>query len=137
MTPASKPGEGTGRCTATTRDGEPCKAPPMTGRDVCTMHSETAPAVHAAGGRARAEPDRYLSKAEARGIKLADPCAMPRTLERLARYVLTGRLDPKVANCAAYLAATAIRASETAELAERLALLERAAELQEATHATH
>ena len=65
-----------------------------------------------------------LSVGQTRGLKLADPGAIPATLERIGRRVLRGELDHRLANCYGYLASIAIRAHDVADLQERLALLE-------------
>jgi hypothetical protein len=97
----------------------------MHGERLCVLHDpEQGRAARSAGGHSRAA--HVLSKEEAASIKLADPRAVPATLEMVARWAATGAMETRVANAIAVCAATAIRASDSADLARRLDVLEAA-----------
>lgn len=114
------------RCGGTTRAGRPCGAHPARGRQFCTLHDpKRAPAVHAAGGRARSRR-AVLTSEEAEHIRLANVSDAPASLERVARWAATGALDVRIANCIGVLASASVRAADAAELEKRLTQLERA-----------
>ena len=119
-------------CSATTDGGQACQARPLHGTDRCFAHSAD-PAVAGArdearqrGGQARAAP-RLLSRDEAaKLIRLRSPGDVPTTLEEVARAVACGRLETRAGNLVVLAASAAVRASDTADLARRLADLEAA-----------
>ena len=70
--------------------------------------------------------EQVLTEGQTRGLRLADPRDIPKTLERIGRRVLRGELNHKLANSYGYLASIAIRAHDVGQLAERIELLEAA-----------
>jgi hypothetical protein len=63
-------------------------------------------------------------------VPVEDVESVVRLLGRTINQVLTGQVDPKVANTAGYLASVLLRALEGAEFEERLAQLEEMANQQ-------
>ncbi|PKN54808.1 MAG: hypothetical protein CVU56_24520 [Deltaproteobacteria bacterium HGW-Deltaproteobacteria-14] len=76
-----------------------------------------------------------LSAGQLRGIRLDDPKLIAVSLHRMARYVLVGKLSHKLANCVGQLASIALRAHDTADIAERLDALEAALDGRDTTTA--
>ncbi|TNF22909.1 MAG: hypothetical protein EP329_28145, partial [Deltaproteobacteria bacterium] len=70
--------------------------------------------------------DGTITVGQARRLNIADPKKVPETLNRVARWMLTGAIRPDLARTFAYLAQVAVRASDVADLAERLDALEAA-----------
>ena len=128
------------RCLATTRSGEPCKAHPLAGSDLCSLHTPgLASAIGRRGGLNRRRTPKptprprqtFEEVAAARGGPLpaiesapAGDAAPPRNpdenpmtarevriyMEKLTRLVAGGRLDPALARAATTAAATWLRA---------------------------
>jgi hypothetical protein len=134
------------RCLATTRSGEPCKAHPLAGSTLCSLHT---PGLASERGRRgglnrrrpvpppKVMPDPALPKADAKAAATAPaPPAGPMDahqvriyLENLTRNVAVGRLDPALARAATTAAAQWLRAiamdEKSAEIEKRLAALEK------------
>jgi hypothetical protein len=111
------------RCTATNRNGKPCGAASMTGRNVCYLHSQSGLAVQLGrrGGERRAV-------CLPTGIPEFSAPTNPAELRALVANVLVetrvGKLQPKIANSIALLAAVLIKATEHSELTARIKHLE-------------
>lgn len=110
-------------CKAMTVSGQPCKANPLAS-GFCLIHSEAGKAAEL--GRKGGRGNRHVqSEAE------PTPLAPPRTaadvrsaLSNLMADVAHGRLDPKTANCVAYISTSLLKAIEVGELEERIERLE-------------
>lgn len=100
------------RCRATNQAGKPCRARPLEGGALCSMHDpERGPSVRRAGVEARAVRADLLTPEEAAElVKLRHPADVPATLENIARLTATGRLDARRANVLVQLAGNAERA---------------------------
>ena len=114
------------RCQKKKRDGKRCGARALTGNKYCAMHSEPGKAAElgSRGGRRRSvsndpEPDT------------SPPAELPKTAEGVRdllaeaiSHVRRRKLDVKVGNGVAYLAASLLRAIELSDLESRLRALE-------------
>ncbi len=117
------------RCKGITKDGKPCAAKPRPGTEVCPWHSadlaERRREWSRRGGinssnRARARkalPANVMTMQELHGV-----------LGLTIRGVLSGRVEPSVANSVASLARAMTTVAEAGEFEQRLAALEVAAE---------
>lgn len=108
-------------CSATRRDGEPCRARPT--RDgLCMAHSPTlrekAQSARRAGG--------YNSARAARLGKLVPPRLMSvyDRLEEALRQVHQGELEPRIAQAMAALAGALVKVLTSGELESRVRALE-------------
>ena len=110
------------RCTATTRSGKPCEAPPARGTKRCLMHTgDNASVLGAKGGRRRAVYNPSNLEAFAAPKTVSD---MRQLLASTIVETRSGRIDPKVANTIAYLGTAFMNACELADLEARLQALE-------------
>lgn len=108
-------------CTAKTRSGKPCTAPPLRGTLRCAFHT---PGHASRAGQVGGPRRRLLDPAQ-----LA-PFEPPRTAHDLRDLlaatiieVRAGKLEPRVANALAYLGAGFLSCLEHTDLAEQLAAL--------------
>lgn len=111
-----------GRCTAKTRAGKPCQAPPLRGRRVCLLHSGRASEMGSKGGRRRAVFNPQCLE------QLPAPKTAAGMRDLLATSIMElrgGRLDPKMSNALSCLAASFLKALEISDLETRLDALER------------
>jgi hypothetical protein len=108
-------------CRATTKGGQPCSAPPLSGMDRCIMHSGRAAELGSKGGRRRAvfNPTNL------------EPFRAPQSAGDLMRLVAAtivevraAKIDPRSANSIAYLGASFLKAVELVDLDARLKVLE-------------
>ena len=114
------------RCQGITKAGASCPRRAMTGGKYCHLHdpslAETRRAQASQAARA-ARPRRVAS------ATLDIPCLdtlnrLPSFITGQIRAVLTGRIDPKVSNSAAYWMGLLIRVLEKTDLDERILRLE-------------
>lgn len=110
-------------CRAITSKGKQCRANPLPS-GFCLIHS--APGKAAELGRKGGQGNRHVQP----DVE-ASPLAPPRTaadvrtaLSELMADVKQGRVDPKTANCVAYISVSLLKAIEVGELEERIGLLE-------------
>jgi hypothetical protein len=113
-------------CSRLRRDGKPCRAKALPGRDVCAFHAEDLAAKRKAGreegGRRSKRPAVLSSAGDVTFGTVADVTAL---LASTASQVRRGEVDCRVGNCLAYIAATALRALLPDETARELAELRR------------
>lgn len=111
------------QCSATRRDGSPCRAQALPGRAYCWSHdpdqAARREAARRAGGRNRAGVIRMRKSATP---ALASLCNQ---LEGALTDTLEGAIEPRVASAAASLAGVLVRAYQVGEIETRLADLER------------
>jgi hypothetical protein len=114
------------RCAATTRDGTPCQAPPLSDSAYCFHHDPAREAerkeARAEGGR-RSRPPAVLP--DAPDVDFTSVAEVLALLGQTASQVRRGQLDTKAGNCLAYISSVALRAIEGNELAQELADLRR------------
>jgi hypothetical protein len=126
---ALPPGNPLAHCTATTADGRPCPARPMSGSDRRYQHSEDpATAEHRAVSRRlggiNATHQRFLG-ADAAPPVLEHPEGVRALLADTIQQVRTGQLPPAAANAVVYAVGTALKLAEL-ELSAKVAKLEQA-----------
>ena len=115
------------KCEATTRTGEPCKAPPLHGDRFCFHHSperakERADARRRGGLSLHYGEGGKGERPEASIREVGDVLAL---LETAARDVLARKPSVQRARALVYVSGTALKALETSDLAERITALER------------
>ena len=115
-------------CSHTTRNGSPCRAAALAGKDCCTFHDPELAARRAAGrragGRARSRPRAVLSKAP--DIQFTSVGDVIDLLAATASQVRRGEIDVKIGNLLTYIAGTATNAVLKGDMEKRLAAMERA-----------
>jgi hypothetical protein len=115
----------TDSCKALTKSGKPCKAVPLA-NGLCLFHSGRQNPVQL--GRKGGRKNRHtIPDGE------STPLTPPQTasdvkvsLANLMSDVKHGRVEPKIANCCAYIASSLLKAIEVGDLEERIAKLEEA-----------
>ena len=140
------------RCTATARSGQPCRAHPLAGSTLCSLHTPGLASERGRRGglnrrRPVPQPKTIHDLAVERGTVVpqteSGPMNVPAPmepmdahqvrvyLEKLTRSVAAGRLDPVLARAATTAAAQWLKAialdEKNAQLEKRLAALEKAA----------
>jgi hypothetical protein len=110
-------------CEEKNKDGKPCGATPLSGKNICLFHSgDNASQLGARGGRRRAiyRPD---------GLAQFEP---PKTAADLTALFATsiiemrsGKLDPRVANSISYLGLGFLKALDVSTIEERLDAVEK------------
>lgn len=116
------------RCRGKTKEGRPCGAPAIAGRDYCYFHAhpEQARIQGQKGGRGNRYAATDLTVPE-NGTSQALAAVLDRALEEL----LAGRLQPRIATALAQLVNTRRRLTERVELERRIAQLERQMESEQ------
>lgn len=119
------------QCSATRRDGQPCKAPALKDGK-CFAHApglrQKREAARQAGGRNRATAARL----EARSATLV-PAVMRPVLHRLLQAMIevgNGTMEPRRATALASVASAIVRVYEVGQIEERLSALEEGARSQ-------
>jgi hypothetical protein len=111
-------------CTATTKQGRPCRSFALPDRDVCLWHApDLAGKVEAARKRGGTTAMK-LKILRGRRAKLDTPRALVRFLADLAQDVLAGTVEPDVGRVVGYLINTQRQLIEASDLAERMERLE-------------
>ena len=114
------------QCERRKRDGRRCKAPALSGREYCALHSDPdrAKQLGSKGGRRRAA----IGEAEQDAPTPVEP---PKTAEAVrdllaqtVAEVKMRKLDTRTANALAYTGATLLKAIEVSSLEGKLAALE-------------
>jgi len=117
-------------CERRKRDGRRCKAPALSGKKYCALHSDPdrAKQLGSKGGRRRAATDEGEQDAS---MKEATPVEPPTTAEAVRNLLAQAvaevkmrKLDTRTANALAYTGATLLKAIEVSSLESRLAALE-------------
>jgi hypothetical protein len=112
------------RCTAKTKAGRSCSAPPLHGGKLCAFHANPSRAAEL--GRCGGYKNRHVP-ADVPESSTLPPNSASDVQVLLARAVADlrdRRLDPKTASSLAYVAQALIRSIEVADLERRLAKLE-------------
>ena len=111
-------------CHAKTKAGSRCRAPAVSGKQYCSLHSDPTRAVKL--GRKGGAKNRH------RCVPFSEPVSVPTTaadvrnlLAEAIGQLRAGRLDPKIATSLAYVSGPLIKLIETAELELRVQTLER------------
>jgi hypothetical protein len=111
-------------CQAKTKAGFRCRAPAVSGKQYCSLHSDPTRAVKL--GRKGGAKNRH------RCPPFSEPVSVPSTAADVKKLLAeaigqlrAGRLDPKIATSLAYVSGPLIKAIETAELELRVQTLER------------
>lgn len=116
------------QCAAITGRGTPCPNAPSADSEWCGLHDpEIGAEARRAGGVARAASLNravFTPEEAEQAIRFRDPKGIPGSLEQLARAMATGKLDHSVGNAIVTAANAAIRATDSADLAKRLELIE-------------
>ncbi len=125
----SRPRKPVTHCTATTADGRPCPARPVSGSDRCYQHSDDPAiaeqrAVARRRGGMNATSQRFLPDGTAPPV-LANAEGVRQLLADTIQQVRTGQLPPAVANSVVYAVTTALKLAEM-ELSAQVAELEEA-----------
>ena len=107
------------QCTETNRQGKRCRAWAVNGETKCHLHSQPGKAAQLGvqGGHRRkmlaaANPGTVAPPETAKDVR--------KLLARSMADVLTGKLDPRLANAAGYLGTAFLRAVEVADLEPQL-----------------
>ena len=128
------------KCKATRKDGEPCRADARTLSDFCAFHDPTqVEAFH--NGRVKGgetgTPATLATVKPWRGtvgdvdvMKSVSPAELVNLLCQTIDDVLTGAIDPKVANAVGYLTGAIVKVQQTEALIERLSAIEEALQLR-------
>lgn len=128
------------KCRATRKDGKPCRADAVAGSDYCSFHDpKKADAFH--NGRVKGGEAGKLATLSAvspwRGtegevavLKSVEPAELVNLLCDTIDNVLTGAIDPKVANAVGYLAGVIVKIQQYEAIEERLASIEEALQLR-------
>lgn len=137
------------KCKATRKDGEPCRAEAIPGADYCNFHdpkrAEAFQKGREKGGRspklpALAEAQRPATLAtvkpwrgqpgEVEVLRSVQPVELVNLLCQTIDDVLTGCIDPKVANAVGYLVGAITKVQQLEALDERLSAIEEALSLK-------
>ncbi len=113
----------TRQCSHITSDGQPCKAAPQMGKDVCIAHDDSRAAEVAA---ARVKGGKKTAASRQR-VEIAPPTSV-RDLKRVAGEVISavaaGRMSERQAHLIERMMAVFLKANEAADVERRLAKLE-------------
>jgi hypothetical protein len=120
------------QCKETNRQGKRCKAWAVNGETKCHLHSQPGKAAQLGvkGGHRRkmlpaADPGTVVPPETATDVR--------KLLARSMADVLTGKLDPRLANAAGYLGTAFLRAVEVADIEPQLAELKAKLEILHVT----
>jgi len=121
------------KCQATTRTGEPCKAPPLHGDRFCFHHSPERAKERADARRRGGLSLHYgnAGKGEGPEASIREVGDVLRLLETAARDVLSRKPSVQRARALVYLSGAALKALETADLEERIRALEHRMSMRE------
>jgi hypothetical protein len=115
-------------CVATTQRGTPCQGIVPGGRTLCLVHDpELADKVQAARRRG-GTVSMQLKLLQGRRRRLDSPKKLLAFVSDLALDTLSGSIEPDVSRATAYAVSLQIKLIEQADLEQRLAALEAAAE---------
>ncbi len=117
------------RCTATTAEGRPCPARPLSGGDRCYQHSQDPKIAEQRAlarrlGGLNATLQRFLPSDTSPPV-LENADGVRQVLADTIQQVRTGQLSPAVGNAVVYAVATALKLAEL-ELSAKVAKLEKA-----------
>jgi hypothetical protein len=107
----------TQRCTATRKDGTPCRGSARPDKTVCTFHDPDLAEQRAAGRKAGGKSHRAITlppDTQAPPLETAPDVA--RLLAQVIHEVRTGKVDHRIGNTIAVLASNLLKAVQTTEL---------------------
>lgn len=118
------------RCTATNRNGEPCRAFALPGETMCFSHHPgkraEVKAARRRGGENRSNARRAAKTLALEGRQLRSE-DLPDVLRACVLRVVNGEMEPGQASAVAALARTTLQVAHDLELEARIAALEEAA----------
>ncbi len=118
-----------GRCTGTNRDGSPCSGQARPGRPWCSWHDPDLDGQRAGwrqkGGQSRSNKARARKRLPVESLTLQEVQGL---LSVALKGVLTGRIEPGVANASASVARAIAALVQVGEMEARISALEEAAE---------
>jgi hypothetical protein len=124
-------------CSHARRDGTPCRAAALPGKDCCTFHDPELAARRAAGRRQGGETRSRRAAVLATAGDVIFGCVtdVTRLLGDTASQVRRGEIDVRIANALAYTASIALRALVPDEAGKEIeALRQEVAELRRSHH---
>jgi hypothetical protein len=124
-------------CSHARRDGTPCRAAALPGKDCCTFHDPELAARRAAGRRQGGETRSRRAAVLATAGDVTFGCVTDVThfLGETASQVRRGEIDVRIANALAYTASIALRALVPDEAGREIeALRQEVAELKRSHH---
>ena len=123
-------------CKAIKKDGTPCQALAVAGREYCFFHDpEKADIQQAARSKGGQQNVHRPLQTDVGRLPLRDAGSVVAFLEETVNDVRTGSIDARVGNCLGYLAGVVLKALEHSELEERVAALEEKAKLTKKRYA--
>src|SRR5271166_2320223 len=124
-----------GKCQAKTKAGRQCAAPPVRGKNYCSLHADPDRAAEL--GRKGGVCNRKVYESEVRGVSAPESAGdVKRMLAETMAEIRAGRMDPKLGSTLGYLGTALLRAFEVAEFEQRLERLEQRNELEEQAEQT-
>jgi hypothetical protein len=114
-------------CSHTRRDGSPCRASALPGKDVCLFHDPSSAAARANGrkkGGARAHQPPAVLAGDVPDRELRTVGQVCEFLGVIANRTVKGELDARVANAATYTLTSLAAALAKSDLESRLLALE-------------
>jgi hypothetical protein len=114
-------------CSHTRRDGSPCRASALPGKDVCLFHDPSSAAARANGrkkGGARAHQPPVVLAADLPDRELRTVADVVKFLGLVANRCVKGELDCRVANAVTYTLVSLAAALAKSDLEARLLALE-------------
>jgi len=122
------------KCTATTKSGAACSGTPLPGREWCWSHDPQLNQRRVEGQRRGGSHRSNAARAKRQFVaESLDSGQVLGLLSVALRGVLTGRLEPGIANAAANLGRAIVAVRESTETEARIASLEAAAGISERT----
>ena len=113
-------------CKHTKPDGTKCGAYPMTGSDYCYLHNPDISNEEKKEAQARGGTSKFLTVTEPLPVmKLENPQDAITLIADTINKVRTGQLDVRIANCIGVLSGHLIKAFETAQLKDKVEMIDR------------
>jgi hypothetical protein len=113
------------QCKATTQDGLRCEVAALSDADFCFFHDPAKAAERRSAQSLGGQGNRMKTlDPGASDVRLESTAEVGTLLSRTINDVLKGKIDPRVANAAGYLANIKMRAIEQTELEKRIERLE-------------
>jgi len=114
------------KCKHTKDDGTPCGAYPMTGSKYCYLHNPDISDEKKKLAQKRGGASKSLTIAEPLPpMRLENPQDAITLIADTINKVRTGQLDVRVANCIGVLSGHLIKAFETAQLKDKVEMIDR------------
>jgi chorismate synthase len=117
------------KCSAVKSNGEPCSGTPFKDHPTCWFHTPEEAARRAEGRKLGGSARSNQNRARKQLVNaIMAPDEVGGLLSLTLRNVITGRIEPGIANAAANLARAILAVNEATTLETRLAALEAAVE---------